>query len=95
MKRENNLEWAETLALQALGHIVSDKGLYEEFFELTGLGPAELRPPRIEQRDFLSAVLDFILSNDNRLLDFCASAEIGTADPARAQQLLAGGFNTV
>lgn len=85
------MDWAKTLGLQALSHIISGPGLYGEFFDLTGLSPAELRPPRIEQRDFLAGVLDFILSDDNRLLDFCASAEISPADPVRALRLLAGG----
>lgn len=90
VKRENNLDWAVALGLQALAHIISEPGLYEEFFELTGFSPAELRPPRIEQRDFLSSVLDFILLTDTRLLDFCAVAGINPSEPLRARRLLAG-----
>jgi len=54
---------AEALALQAVTMILADENLLPRFLALTGCAGDELRA-RIADPDFLGAVLDFVLEND-------------------------------
>ena len=81
---------AETLALEALAWIAGEGGLIERFVADTGVSPAELLS-RAADPAFLGGVLDFLLSEDARVLDFAAFAGVAPDDPARARALLPGG----
>jgi hypothetical protein len=56
-------EAAEALALQAVAMIAADEDLLPRFLALTGCGLDELRA-RLAESEFLGAVLDFVLEND-------------------------------
>lgn len=81
---------AETLALQALAWLASDDALFPVFLGATGAGPAGLRA-RAADPDFLGAVLDFLLAEDERIVAFCAAAGVPTDAPMRARAHLPGG----
>ena len=68
-------ESAEILALQALGWLASDEDRLSRFLALSGLDPAALRD-MADNRDTARAVLDFLLSDEALLLDFCEVAQI-------------------
>jgi hypothetical protein len=68
-------EGAETLALQALGWVAGDEGRFSRFLALTGLDGSTLRA-EAGSRDTARAVLDFLLSDEPLLLDFCEMAQI-------------------
>ncbi|MEN6544315.1 DUF3572 domain-containing protein [Parvibaculum sp.] len=83
-------EQAEIIAIQALGHIAGDDELLFAFFDITGLSPDELRA-RASEPEILGGVLDFLLMDETRLLDFCAAAELRPELPRIARRLLPGG----
>jgi hypothetical protein len=68
-------EGAEILALQALGWLAADPERIERFLALSGLDPATLRDVA-DSPDTQRAVLDFLLSDEAVLLDFCEMAQI-------------------
>jgi hypothetical protein len=70
-------EGAEILALQALGWLAGDEDRMARFLALSGLDLGTLRDVA-DSRDTARAVLDFLLSDEALLLDFC---EIAAIDP--------------
>src|SRR5271156_1771712 len=80
---------AETLGLQALGHIAADPAALDRLLALTGLEPAELQS-RAGDPAVLAGVLDYLLNNETDLLAFCSAAGVDPTLPARARRLLPG-----
>ena len=72
----------EMLALGALGWVLADEARAERLLALTGLTPEGLRA-RVQDRDFLAAVLLFL---ENHEPDLLACAEALAVTP---QQLVA------
>jgi hypothetical protein len=72
-------EGAEILALQALGWLAADEARLERFLALSGLDGATLRQTA-DSRDTARAVMDFLLSDEELLLDFCEIAQIRPQD---------------
>jgi hypothetical protein len=80
-------EGAEILALQALGWLAGDEDRLSRFLALSGLDPAGLRS-LADSRDTQRAVMDFLLSDEELLLDFCEIAQIRPQDfPAYRHRL--------
>jgi hypothetical protein len=80
-------EGAEILALQALGWLAADEDRLSRFLALSGLDPAALRE-MADSRDTARAVMDFLLSDEALLLDFCEVAQIAPrAFPAYRHRL--------
>ena len=63
---------AQTLALQALGWAAADGDVLNKFLEQSGLMLATLRE-RAADPELLAAFLDFLLSDDKAMAQFCAS----------------------
>jgi hypothetical protein len=80
---------AETIALQALTHLVGQEKLLDRFMALTGLSPSDLQTGATDP-DFLAGVLDFFLANEADLLDFCDAQDIAPEIPAKARLKLPG-----
>ena len=70
---------AETLALGALGWVLAEDSRAERLLALTGLTPETLRA-RVQDRDFLAAVLRFL---ENHEPDLIACAEALGVPPLR------------
>lgn len=68
-------EGAEILALQALGWLAGQPERMERFLSLTGLEVETLRAVA-DSPDTARAVLDFVLADEDILLDFCEMAQI-------------------
>lgn len=83
-------EAAETLALQALAVIVADEDLLPRFLALTGSGPDDLRQ-RINDADFLGAVLDFVLWDDAMVQRVAEAAGVNPEAVMIARAKLPGG----
>jgi len=79
-------DYAETLALQALGFLADDPERLGRFLVLTGMGPAELRE-RAQTPQVLLAVLEHLMQDEGLLLVFAASSGIApeTIAPAHAK----------
>lgn len=83
-------EQAETLALQALGHLATHDDLLEAFLAATGADLAGLRAGAGDPA-FLGAVLDFLLQEDDRVLAFATALGIAPSLTAQARAALPGG----
>ena len=68
-------EGAEILALQALGGLAGQDEARGRFLALAGLAVTDLREVA-DSRDTHRAVLDFLLADEELLLDFCEMAQI-------------------
>lgn len=80
----------ETLAIQAVAYLLTDDDTRQGFLNATGLEEEAIRSG-LENRGFLAGVLEYLLSREDLLLDFCEQNEIPPELPARAQQTLAAG----
>lgn len=80
----------ETLAIQAVAYLLTDDDTRQGFLNATGLEEEAIRAG-LENQLFLAGVLEYLLSREDLLLDFCEQNEIQPELPARAQQTLAGG----
>ncbi len=75
----NETNEAETLALAALGWVLSNDARAERLLALTGLTPADVKA-RVQERDFLAAVLRFL---ENHEPDLMACALVLDVTPFR------------
>ena len=85
-----NSEQAEILALQALTFLAADTEIMDRFAALSGLAPNDIIA-RANEAEMLAGVLDFMLSDETVLTDFCAANDLAPEHPARARQTLPGG----
>ncbi|CAI8399081.1 MAG: DUF3572 domain-containing protein [PS1 clade bacterium] len=85
-----NSEQAEILALQALTFLAADTEIMDRFAALSGLAPNDIIA-RANEAEMLAGVLDFMLSDETVLTDFCAANDLDPEHPARARQTLPGG----
>jgi hypothetical protein len=80
---------AEILALQALAYLAEIDKERSAFFEQTGIGHEEIRKSATDSA-MLGSVLDFLLSDERRLLSCCQTLEWEPTLPARARAELPG-----
>jgi hypothetical protein len=78
---------AETLALGALGWVLADEARAERLLALTGLTPEGLRA-RVQDRDFLSAVLRFLENHEPDLVACAESLAVAPQTLVAARQEL-------
>jgi hypothetical protein len=81
MRTRTNPKDAETIALNVLGFLAESPQAMERLMDQSGLDSSTIRK-RAADRDFLAAVVDFLLANEHLLVDFCESRRI---DPKRVQ----------
>ena len=81
-------EAAETLALQALGWVLSDPPRAERFLALTGLTPDDLRAG-LGDASVLGAVLDFLANHEADLVNAAFALDIAPAMIVAARKDLA------
>jgi hypothetical protein len=80
-------ENAEMLAVQALAFIAGDDGRLSGFIASTGIAVQSIRDAARDP-NFLAAVLEHMLADENLLIAFADSAGIDPAEVARARQAL-------
>lgn len=83
-------EQAEIVALKALTFLAADTELMDRFAALSGVAPNDVIA-RAGDGEMLAGVMDFLLSDEAVLTDFCAAHDIDPEQPARARQNLPGG----
>lgn len=86
-------EFADTVALKALGWLAGREDLLPVFLGASGTAPAELRD-RAAEPDFLVSVLDFIVMDDAWVTAFCDAEGLDYAVPMAARAALPGGGDT-
>ncbi|MEX1662933.1 DUF3572 domain-containing protein [uncultured Thioclava sp.] len=83
-------EFAHVLAIRALGWLVSQETLIDGFLAHTGATQEDLRA-QAGDPDFLCGVLDYILLNDQWVLDCAADLEVVPEELPGARMVLGRG----
>ncbi len=86
----NRQEYAETIALQALGWLAANEELLPVFLGACGATVNDLAK-NAGQPAFLGSVLDFILMDDAWVIEFCDAANLAYVIPMQARTSLPGG----
>lgn len=89
MRRALNPKNAETLALNALSFLAESPDALELFMHQSGVDPTTIRL-RAAERDFLAAVLDFLMADEALLVRFCESTRTPPASVRQANYELGG-----
>ena len=84
---------AETVALQALAHVVSDPDLSAAFMGPNGLAPHDLRAGASDPV-FLASLLDFLCQRDDWVVSFCDAQGYPYDTPLQARYALPGAEET-
>lgn len=87
---KNRQESAESLALQGLAWLAGQDESFEAFLAQSGSDAAGIRA-RAAEPELLGSVLDFLLSDEELLLRFCAEVGFAPDVPMRARVMLPGG----
>lgn len=82
-------EYAETIAAQALAFLSQDKRAFEGFLATTGIDVSQIRS-FADDPQFLAGVLDYTLSREQLVAEFCEAAGIDPEVPRAARQQLPG-----
>ena len=83
-------EFAQTIALQALGWLAGNDELFPIFLGSTGGSADDLRT-RATDPAFQSSVLEFITMDDAWVIAFCDAHDLKYDQPLRARYSLPGG----
>lgn len=83
-------ESAEVIGLQALAWLAASETLFPAFLTASGAAGDNLGS-RAAEPAFLIAVLDFVMTEDAWLMEFCDQAGLPYEAIDRARQLLPGG----
>lgn len=89
MHPRTNPQDAETLALNVLGFLAESPEAMERLVIQSGLDLTTIRK-RAADRDFLAAVVDFLMTNEELLVDFCESRRIDARRVHMAAHQLGG-----
>ena len=81
---------AETLAAEVFSWATEDATRLNGFMAMTGAAPADL-VANINNPSFLGTVLDFLLTDDAMIREFCDTRGLPYGAPMQARALLPGG----
>lgn len=87
---KNRQEAAETLALQVLTWLAGNDELFPVFLGATGASANDIAK-NAAQPEFLGSVLDFLLTDDVWVTEFCNAAALPYDAPLQARAALPGG----
>ena len=80
---------AEILALHVVAFITQRDNVLQQLIVQTGMTPSTLRE-RTHDPEFLAGVVDFLLSNEQLLLEFCKFEKLAPTRLLRIRQKLPG-----
>ena len=89
MRHDMNPDSAETLALKALTFLLKSQAACERFSAQSGVEGSTLGR-RLAEPEVLAAVLDFLLSDEELLVEFCAVESVNAQSMHRARYILGG-----
>jgi len=89
MRKTMTRERAETIGLDGLAFLAAMPEGFERFLRFSGLEIPVLRE-RASDPDYLRAVLDFLLTEDALVTDFCKGHGLDPRDLHIAQRILDG-----
>jgi hypothetical protein len=77
------------MALKGLAFLANSDGPLDRFMALSGAGADDLRE-RAGEPEFLAAVMDFLMSDEELLMTFCSETSIDPKDLQIARMALPG-----
>ena len=80
---------AATIALKGLAFLVNSGPDLDKFLELSGADRASLRA-LADEPEFLVSLLDFLLANEQLLVDFCSDSQTDVRAVHMARHTLSG-----
>lgn len=83
-------EEAEILAIKALTYLAGLDEMMDRFAALSGMALGDILE-RAQDPEMLAGILDFYLSDEALLTEFCEAHEISAEAPAQARTALPGG----
>ena len=84
------LDQAATIALKGLAYLVNSPTDLDRFLELSGADRESLRA-QADEPEFLVSLLDFMLANEQVLVDFCSDSQADVRAVHMARHTLSGG----
>ena len=87
---KNGRKSAEALAAEVFSWVTEEADRLNAFMAMTGASPADL-VREINSPAFLGRVLDWLLTDDAMIRDFCDSRGMAYTEPMAARRLLPGG----
>jgi hypothetical protein len=87
-KKSMNADGAATISLKTLAFLAHEPARLDRFLALTGIEPGAISELTLNC-EFQSAVLEYLLSDENLLLEFCGSEALDPTLPAAALRVLA------
>jgi hypothetical protein len=81
------LERAEWIAAECMHFLASDPGRLSKFSEVTGVDLAEIRQ-QIREHSFLTGVLEYLLNDENLLLECVETVGIRPEEPSYSVDVL-------
>jgi hypothetical protein len=85
-----NPDQAATIALKGLAYLVNSRAELDRFLNMSGADHGTLRE-RADEPEFLAALLDFMLANEQVLVDFCSDSQTDVRAVHMARHALSGG----
>jgi hypothetical protein len=89
MASRSSSDFAQTIALRALAQVLSDDDQLQAFMAFTGSDGAEMAADA-KNPAFLGAVLDFILQEDQRVIDLATACDMTPQEIAPLRMALPG-----
>ena len=89
MRGRTTLDEAEIIALNALAFLAESPNGLEQLSQQSGLDPVAIRK-RANEREFLVAILDFLMANEALLVDFCQTTQTEPEAVQMANHVLSG-----
>jgi hypothetical protein len=80
---------AATVALKGLAYLMNFEPELNRFMELSGVDRATIRE-QVNDPEFLVSLLDFMLTREELLVDFCSDSEIDVRTVHMARHVLSG-----
>jgi hypothetical protein len=81
---------AATIALKGLAYLVNSGPDLDRFVDLSGIDRTSLRN-QADEPEFLVSLLDFLLANEQLLVDFCSDSQTDVRAVHMARHTLSGG----
>lgn len=79
----------EEVAFLAVGFVAANEESLSQFLSLSGAGLSDLRS-RLQDPDFLGSVLDFILGQEELMLEFCSKNNLTPQNVWKARTYFPG-----
>ncbi|MBE7636869.1 DUF3572 family protein [Sneathiella sp. P13V-1] len=82
-------DFAETIGFQAVSYVLKDEKRLDHLMRETGLGMQDFK--NLEQNpETLAGVLDFLLSYEDLLMDFCEQFDLSPEIPIKVRRHFPG-----